>query len=160
MTVIGTQVAKDEALRNAVRAHGRAWIEIVERYFPERTPTCGRNRLAWIPCHCWCLDLKPRRYDHLTKTADQALSATPHVPCEDSAFSLDRSISHQISASEADNPGCNAGMSEGRRRDEITDHSIGQRTGPDRMNVHDAAAPLMFGSSSSPSPSLPYPYTS
>lgn len=35
---------QDVILRNAVRAHGRRWIEIVERYFPNRTPIATRNR--------------------------------------------------------------------------------------------------------------------
>ena len=37
---------QDDMLKHAVRAHGRAWVEIVERYFPERTPLCVRNRSA------------------------------------------------------------------------------------------------------------------
>ena len=65
-----------------------------------------------------------------------------------------------MSANEAYNPGCNPGMSEGRRHDEVTDHLIGQRTGPDRMGAHDGAAPLVFGRSSSWSTSLLNPYTS
>lgn len=37
---------QDHMLEHAVRAHGRAWLEIVERYFPERTQLCVRNRSA------------------------------------------------------------------------------------------------------------------
>lgn len=37
-------------LRNAVRAHGRRWIELVERYFPNRTPIATRNRYNHL-CH-------------------------------------------------------------------------------------------------------------
>ena len=153
--MIGTQVAKDGALRNAVRAHGRAWIEIVERYFPERTPTCVRNRLACVSCHRRYVNLKPRRYDHLIKTADKALTAALNAPREGLAFSFDGSISHRIPPNEARNPRCNTGMSEGRRRNEVTDHFIGQRTGPDGMNVGNAAATSISDSSSLPSSSLP-----
>ncbi|KAH7357208.1 hypothetical protein BKA65DRAFT_534915 [Rhexocercosporidium sp. MPI-PUGE-AT-0058] len=32
-------------MENAVRAHGRKWTEIVERYFPERTPIGAKSRL-------------------------------------------------------------------------------------------------------------------
>lgn len=36
--------AQDEILKNAVRAHGRKWIEVVERYFPDRTPIATMKR--------------------------------------------------------------------------------------------------------------------
>lgn len=35
---------QDEMLKRAVLAHGRRWIEIVERYFPDRTPIGTKNR--------------------------------------------------------------------------------------------------------------------
>ncbi|KAJ5957959.1 uncharacterized protein N7479_005109 [Penicillium vulpinum] len=36
----------DDMLRKAVYTHGRRWIEIVERYFPHRTPNTTRSRLV------------------------------------------------------------------------------------------------------------------
>lgn len=38
-------------LRNAVQAHGRKWIEIVERYFPDRTPIATRSRYKQLLQH-------------------------------------------------------------------------------------------------------------
>ncbi|KAJ5497968.1 hypothetical protein N7453_007019 [Penicillium expansum] len=35
---------QDDILRKAVYAHGRRWIEIVERYFPHRRPNATRSR--------------------------------------------------------------------------------------------------------------------
>ncbi|PVH94490.1 hypothetical protein DM02DRAFT_539343, partial [Periconia macrospinosa] len=35
---------EDDMLRKAVQAHNRQWTEIVERYFPERTPISAKNR--------------------------------------------------------------------------------------------------------------------
>ena len=153
-------MAKDESLRNAVRAHGRAWIEITERYFPERTPTCVRNRLARVPCHRKYVNLKPRRYDHLTKTADKALTAASPARQEELAFPSGGSVSHRVPRNGAFAPGCNTGISEGYRHDEVTDHLIGQRTRSDSMNLGDAAATLISGSSSLPSSSLPHQYKS
>ncbi|KAL8736134.1 MAG: hypothetical protein Q9181_002524 [Wetmoreana brouardii] len=37
-------LADDVNLKNAVKAHGRRWTEIVERYLPDRTPIATRNR--------------------------------------------------------------------------------------------------------------------
>lgn len=37
-------IAQDEILKNAVRAHGRKWIEVVERYLPDRTPIATMKR--------------------------------------------------------------------------------------------------------------------
>ncbi|OQD95992.1 hypothetical protein PENVUL_c099G03252, partial [Penicillium vulpinum] len=34
---------EDDMLRKAVYTHGRRWIEIVERYFPHRTPNTTRS---------------------------------------------------------------------------------------------------------------------
>lgn len=42
--VVTDKSTQDEMLKHAVRAHGRRWIEIVERYFPDRTPIATKNR--------------------------------------------------------------------------------------------------------------------
>ncbi|OCL02962.1 hypothetical protein AOQ84DRAFT_368788 [Glonium stellatum] len=39
-------IFEEEMLKRAVVAHGRKWIEIVERYFPDRTPIATRQR--WV----------------------------------------------------------------------------------------------------------------
>lgn len=35
---------EDDILLKAVQLHGKSWIEIAERYFPDRTPLGVRNR--------------------------------------------------------------------------------------------------------------------
>lgn len=52
-------------LRNAVRAHGRRWTEIVERYFGHRTPIATRNRY---------LQAYPQSLDHSTKKISNMVS--------------------------------------------------------------------------------------
>ena len=57
-------LSQEVALKNAVRAHGRCWIEIVERYFPNRTPIAARNKYVGtlqsdsrIPCYTAVTDV-------------------------------------------------------------------------------------------------------
>lgn len=35
---------EDQTLKEAVQLYGRKWTEIVERYFPNRTPIAAKNR--------------------------------------------------------------------------------------------------------------------
>ncbi|RMZ82562.1 hypothetical protein DV738_g1479, partial [Chaetothyriales sp. CBS 135597] len=37
---------EDQVLKEAVQLYGRRWTEIVERYFPDRTPIAAKNRYA------------------------------------------------------------------------------------------------------------------
>lgn len=39
---------EDEILKEAVETYGRKWTEIVERFFPTRTPISARNRFAQL----------------------------------------------------------------------------------------------------------------
>ena len=51
---------EDQVLREAVQTYGRRWTEIVERYFPNRTPIAAKKRFEWWwPCWVYT-NIQPR----------------------------------------------------------------------------------------------------
>jgi hypothetical protein len=83
-------------LRKAVQAHSRQWIEIVERYFPERTPIQAKNRYFTLSPHftlAFC-STHHGRYKYLqkaalsTKEADESNLSQSHscVACDRPAW--------------------------------------------------------------------------
>ena len=77
-------------LKKAVRAHGRAWVEIVERYFPKRTPFCVRNRSAQeegLTFHERIFrTLNSRRYADVVKAANRVPPSTSVAIAEEGAM--------------------------------------------------------------------------
>ena len=52
---------EDQVLREAVQTYGRRWTEIVERYFPNRTPIAAKKRFEpWWRSWWACTNIQPR----------------------------------------------------------------------------------------------------